>query len=245
MKVLVPLGARSQVLRDRLEPTDVLLLRIDKEKSGTFTIRLFNVDDRDVQFGIGTFERKPNQPEECHLELDLLYRPHERSVRVRSGSGAAFPSTPLFNLEEIEFPPATRLAAGAPSPFSFEISRLPFEGAGVVPDGSRVPGSPLLIEKSTEGKLVLTWDPSCRNSDTDYEIYEGSVGVAGSHAPLHCTTEGNTTVTFAPGSGNLYYLVVPRNGRREGSYGTRSDGTEIAPAASPCLLQKSEPCPRN
>jgi hypothetical protein len=131
------------------------------------------------------------------------------------------------------------------SPQAYELAGLPFDAAGAVPDGDRTLGAPLLIERGRDTGLVLTWDPSCRKEDSDYEVYEGSLGDFGSHVPLLCSTDGNTSATVSPGAGNRYFLVVPRNGRREGSYGTRSDGSEIKASASPCLVQKTEPCRRN
>jgi hypothetical protein len=61
------------------------------------------------------------------------------------------------------------------------------------------------------------------------------------------TIGGNTfdrTETFAPGAGNRYYLVVPRNAAAEGSYGTRSGAIERPVGGGACAAtQVVTPCP--
>ena len=42
--------------------------------------------------------------------------------------------------------------------------------------------------------------------------------------------------------GDTYYLVVPHNGSREGSYGTDSSGRERPPAIEACLPQAVGGC---
>jgi hypothetical protein len=108
------------------------------------------------------------------------------------------------------------------------------DGAGSVPDGGDVPGTPLLVGRTFSGQLVLDWSASCSSEDTDYEIYRGTVGDFTTHAQVQCSTSGATTATITPGAGNRYYLVVPRNATQEGSYGRDSQGTERPQAAVPC-----------
>ena len=60
---------------------------------------------------------------------------------------------------------------------------------------------------------------------------------------LVCSTGGATTWTFQPAHGNDYFLVVPRGGVSEGSYGKASGGIERDPAASSCMQQAVEECP--
>ncbi len=111
--------------------------------------------------------------------------------------------------------------------------------SGFVPDGAGMPGVPLTVTK-TAGNLTLSWGGSCASGDTDYEIYEGTLGASFSynHASKFCSTAGATTMTFAAPAGSLYYLVVPRNPLGEGSYGKRTGGTERPPGASQCLPQQ-------
>jgi hypothetical protein len=124
--------------------------------------------------------------------------------------------------------------------YGFIIDQVQYAaGAGGVPEGDGSPGSPgLEIAHAPGGDILLTWGPSCSAGGTDYEIYEGVIGDFNSHVPVACTTGGLTSRTITPSAGSAYYLVVPRTAVGEGSYGTRSDGTERAPSASPCLPQE-------
>ena len=107
-------------------------------------------------------------------------------------------------------------------------------GGGSVPDGGSVTGIPLRVSRLPSGDVQLTWGASCSGADADYEVYEGTVGNFTSHAPRLCTTSGSTTVTLTPGGDNTYYLVVPRNGVLEGSYGKNSSGTERPQGTHAC-----------
>jgi hypothetical protein len=115
--------------------------------------------------------------------------------------------------------------------------------SGAVPDGTRVPAAPLTIKKASGGNITLSWSASCLTTDTDYEIYQGTIGNFTSHVPFLCTTSGAKTKTITPGSGNRYFLVVPRNGTKEGSYGLNGLGAEIPPSATACLPQLIGTCP--
>ncbi len=115
--------------------------------------------------------------------------------------------------------------------------------SGAVPDGNDAAGPPLFVT-AADGNLTLTWGASCRTSDTDYAVYAGTLGIFPSHAPRLCTTGGATTATFPAPSGSAYYLVVPRNAAREGSYGRGSDGAERPQGIDACLPQAIAPaCP--
>ena len=110
--------------------------------------------------------------------------------------------------------------------------------SGVVPNGSSAPGTPLTVTQAGGGQITLNWGVSCSSSDTDYEIYEGTIGIYYSHASKFCTTSGATTKTFTPASTNSYYLVVPRNAVSEGAYGTASGGAQIPQGSSACVPQE-------
>jgi hypothetical protein len=116
--------------------------------------------------------------------------------------------------------------------------------AGAVPDGS---GATMpLAMSAANGNLTLTWDTSCSAVDTDYEVYEGTLGLpfVYNHSEKICSTGGFTKVTFAAPSGSAYYLVVPRNSVSEGSYGRATGGSEIPPGAITCLPQQiAASCP--
>lgn len=109
--------------------------------------------------------------------------------------------------------------------------------SGVVPDGDQVPGVPLTVNLAA-GNLNLSWGGSCAASDTDYEIYEGTMGAYYSHSLMFCSTAGATTKSFPAPGGSTYYLVVPRNAVAEGSYGRDSSGAVRPAGAASCLPQQ-------
>lgn len=117
------------------------------------------------------------------------------------------------------------------------ITLPPLGAAGQIPDGNTVPGTPLTVTDAGGGDITLTWDPSCSASDSDYEVYEGTVGNYTSHESIFCSTGGLTTITFTPVAGSSYYLVVPRTNLREGSYGQDSTGAERPQGSGACLDQ--------
>lgn len=96
----------------------------------------------------------------------------------------------------------------------------------------------LTVSPAGSGDLLLGWDPSCRAGDTDYAVYEGSLGSFSTHVDRTCSTGGATTWTLAPSAGNTYYLVVPTNGTREGSYGLDSSGAERGQGTAACVTQQ-------
>jgi len=90
--------------------------------------------------------------------------------------------------------------------------------------------------------LSLAWSPSCSASDSDYAVYEGTLGSFATHQSVVCSTSGATSATIAPSAGNAYYLVVPRTSSKEGSYGRSSGGTQRPAAASACAPQQPLGC---
>lgn len=115
--------------------------------------------------------------------------------------------------------------------------------AGSVPDGGQVPGTPLTVAPAAGGDLRLSWGGSCLGSDTDYEIYSGDMPNFTVYRPRVCSTSGAVTWTLTPAAGNEFYLVVPRNATREGSYGTNSANVQRPPGGSACLPQAVASCP--
>ncbi|MDH3285170.1 MAG: hypothetical protein OEQ13_10550, partial [Acidobacteriota bacterium] len=113
--------------------------------------------------------------------------------------------------------------------------------SGAVPDGAA--GAPLLVDKAGAGDLSLSWSAACLRSDGDYAVYEGTLGSPASHVPKTCSTGGATQAAVTPDAGDRYFLVVPRNGVHEGSYGLDSGGAERAPSASACLPRLVQACP--
>jgi len=114
--------------------------------------------------------------------------------------------------------------------------------------GSAVPAgdvaNTLSVQYAAAGDITLSWGSSCTTTDDDYGVYEGSIGSWYSHVARLCSTGGLTSATFTPAAGNTYYLIVPRNGQREGSYGAASNGTQRPQGGGACAVQEiAQPCP--
>jgi hypothetical protein len=108
---------------------------------------------------------------------------------------------------------------------------------GTVPDGTSLAEDPLTVTLPAFDTLTLSWDPSCGATETDYAVYEGTLGDFTSHTPIICSTAGVTSATFAPPARNAYYLVVARNHWSEGSYGVDGGSAQRPPSAAACLSQ--------
>ncbi|HEX6852223.1 MAG TPA: hypothetical protein VF139_12550 [Candidatus Polarisedimenticolaceae bacterium] len=124
--------------------------------------------------------------------------------------------------------------------------------AGSLVDGLAGVGNPgrvalLQVSKSAAipGSLDLAWSASCSEGGTDYGIYEGALGSWYSHVAIGCTDAGGDLAeTVPPAPGNRYYLVVPRNGAAEGSYGLRSGAIERPAGGGACeATQVITECP--
>jgi glucose/arabinose dehydrogenase len=111
---------------------------------------------------------------------------------------------------------------------------------GGVPDGDTVPGLPLVVGKNgaNPADIDLDWSPSCGATAADYSVHEGILGDWYSHNAVLCTTAGATQATIGPGSGNRYYLIVPLDDLREGSYGTDSLGSEHPRSDIRCRFER-------
>ncbi|MFQ5876470.1 MAG: DNRLRE domain-containing protein [Acidobacteriota bacterium] len=116
--------------------------------------------------------------------------------------------------------------------------------AGRVPNGADAPGQPLTAQlEPASGSLRLSWGRSCLPGDTDFEIYEGRIGEFTGHVPIACSTGGATSAAITPAPGDRYYLIVPRNPSREGSYGVDSRGADRGASPDACLPQSVAACP--
>ncbi len=115
--------------------------------------------------------------------------------------------------------------------------------AGQVPNGGNMSGVPLTLSDGTANEIRLSWDTSCLATDTDYEVYGGQLGNYMGHTPITCSTGGALTTSFVPAAGNIFYLVVPTNGFREGSYDTDGMGFPRSASTSACLPQSVAACP--
>jgi len=129
------------------------------------------------------------------------------------------------------------LADGSAGAF---VPRTPRLGHEAAPGGRAVA---LTATKAAGTNITLNWFPSCSTADTDYDVNEGTIGSWYSHLPVSCTTGGTTTATFSPSAGSSYYLVVPKAGTTEGSYGTNSASTQRPVSTSACVPQAVGTCP--
>ena len=115
--------------------------------------------------------------------------------------------------------------------------------AGSVPDGAGISGTPLTVDKAAGPAITVAWSASCVIGDSDYAVYEGLLGDFASHTARVCTTGGATSLTLDPAGTGAYYLVVPHNTKREGSYGTDSSGGPRPQGTVACLPQQALICP--
>lgn len=153
---------------------------------------------------------------------------------------ATFQSMPIVRYAELNavgcfgFPPCTCCPCG------YFCDNLPDscpECTGDIPERILGHGPAFTVEVVPGGQIRLTWGPPCSYSEGDFALYEGTLGDFTSHVAVTCTTDGHLSFTFDPAVGDAYYLVVPRTGSFEGSYGTDSRRLQRPPSASACLPQ--------
>ncbi len=109
---------------------------------------------------------------------------------------------------------------------------------GAVPDRLSL-GTPLTIAKNTvtPSNLDLIWGDSCGAAQSDFAVYEGTLGTWYSHGPKTCSTAGAFSLTnITPAAGSAYYLIVPLSATTEGSYGTDSSGVQIPKGTGACFV---------
>lgn len=116
-------------------------------------------------------------------------------------------------------------------------------GPGSIPNGWDVPGEPLRIARLGEDQLELTWGESCSPTDDDYKVYIGFYGAYPSHFAEICSTGGATTATVSIDMFDRYYIVVPFDATREGSYGRDSEREERPQGGGLCQQQQLVTCP--
>jgi len=113
-----------------------------------------------------------------------------------------------------------------------------------IPAGGRNCG--LRVAKNGGASVTLGWAGSCSAADTDFGVYEGTIGGNfTSHIPVPgmCSTLGAKTATFNASAGDRYFLVVPSDGSTEGSYGGDDITGERPVSATPCAAQILGECP--
>jgi CubicO group peptidase (beta-lactamase class C family) len=95
---------------------------------------------------------------------------------------------------------------------------------------------PFLTLGKTAEDVVLDWTDDC---GSDHAIYEGTLGDWYSHVPAACSDgESDRTERLPIPAGDRYYLVVPRDGTVEGSYGRDSYGGQRPVSLSACVAEK-------
>jgi hypothetical protein len=125
----------------------------------------------------------------------------------------------------------------------YDVSDLSFSIVPPAAPGSGDVGEQLQVAKQ-ETDIVLSWGASCSELDTDFSVYEGTLGAFTSHMPVFCSTGGNPeSGPFIPVGGNRYFLVVPRQATQEGSYGTDSEGAQRSASVSRCHPPAPLSCP--
>jgi hypothetical protein len=107
--------------------------------------------------------------------------------------------------------------------------------AGEVPDT-------LMMSVGPGHTLAMSWGSSCTATDSDYAIYEGTIGNFTSYSPRMCSTGLATTASLHSTPGSHFYLVVPSNGFREGSYGTNGFGQQRPAGTAACFPQAVAAC---
>jgi hypothetical protein len=81
----------------------------------------------------------------------------------------------------------------------------------------------------------LSWGDSCGAAQTDFAVYEGTIGSWYSHASiLGCTTGGAQSVSDVAGGDLKYYIVVPLSATAEGVYGFDSNDLPLPQGSGVC-----------
>ncbi len=120
-----------------------------------------------------------------------------------------------------------------------EIRRIAYVGGPGA--GGRVAG--LSLAKGPDDNITLSWAPSCLTGDTDYAVYEGVIPNFSTWTDKVCSTGGQTTQMITPDPQSTFYLVVPNDGIRQGSFGRNSAGEERIPPETLCYDRILSPCP--
>ena len=100
------------------------------------------------------------------------------------------------------------------------------------------------LQRVSPTQIRFHWPASRCAVAQDYGIYEGVLGSWDSHASIDCFDDSGDfeeIVSVAPG--DRYYLVVPRSGGFEGSYGADSNGLVRPPGSPRCGFNQLLVCP--
>jgi hypothetical protein len=97
----------------------------------------------------------------------------------------------------------------------------PGEASGPAGSAMRVTG-----HDPGAGSVTVSYEPAC--GATDHTVYFGNLAelAAGAYSGSSCGHGTSGSATFAPGAGDVYWIVVASDGTVEGSYGRDSGGSE-------------------
>jgi len=115
------------------------------------------------------------------------------------------------------------LNTGMSAPLEMASAATALSGVFGVPGETQA----LIVSKgSTPGSLELAYAPAC--DAVDHNLYIGELtSIAGyAYSEVECSVGTGGSVTFDPGSGSYFFLIVANDGTKEGSYGRDSSGAE-------------------
>jgi hypothetical protein len=109
------------------------------------------------------------------------------------------------------------------------------------PPPGRIGAATLRASRVTADVVRLNWGIApCAPRPHDFGIYEGAIGNWGVHDSVDCHDDaGNLIETVTTALGDRYFLVVPFNFGREGSYGLDSAGVERSRGSFTCAGDQS------
>jgi len=89
----------------------------------------------------------------------------------------------------------------------------------------RARGRTALTLRGAGDRITLEWGASCREGDTDFAVYEGSLA-ASKPPPHHCSTGGRHRAGPTAREGTIYCSVVPRDALARGLVRVSGGGAE-------------------
>ncbi len=139
--------------------------------------------------------------------------------------------------------------SGGSSAYSNSASASTNTGPATPGEASEAGATPLLVTgyDRTTGEVTVSFDPAC--TSTDHAAYSGPLGQVDllQWDRAVCGLGVSGTATFDPGAGDRYFVIVGQSTTAEGSYGSKSDGTQRPEAVGVGICDQtqdlSNPCP--
>ncbi len=120
-------------------------------------------------------------------------------------------------------------------------------GTDTIELASSAPGSATLltVDRISPTEIELGWSSSGCAGALDHAIYEGAIGTWNDTEPATCTdTASDLTETLTVTESDRFFVVVPLNLDREGSYGLDGSGIErMASGVDACYAVQDLSCP--